>query len=58
MNRLDIRKKFFLASAVRQWHRLLRELVESLSMRTRSVIKNCVGVVLRDTVSGHGVMGS
>lgn len=52
---MDIRKKFFLASAVRQWHRLLRGLVESLSME---VIKNCVGVVPRDTVSGHGVMGS
>ena len=55
MNRLDIRKKFFLASAVGQWHRLPRELVESLSLE---VIKNCVGVVPRDTVSGHGVMGS
>lgn len=52
---MDIRKKFFLASAVRQWHRLPRELVDSLSME---VIKNCVGVVLRDTVSGRGAMGS
>ena len=35
-----------------QWHRLPREVVESLSWR----FKNHVDVALRDTVSRHGGM--
>ena len=34
-----------------QWHRLLREAVESPSLE---VLKNCGDVALRDVVSGHG----
>ena len=36
---------------MKQWHRLPRELVKSLS---REVFKNRVDVALRDVVSGHG----
>jgi len=36
---------------VLQWHRLPREVAESLSLE---VFKNCVDVALRDVVSGHG----
>ena len=46
---LYIRKHFFSDRAVRQWHRLPREVVEFLE-----VFKNRVDVALRDAVSGHG----
>ena len=44
-------KKLFLQGAVRQWHRLSRKVVESLSLE---VFKICVDVALRDVISGHG----
>ena len=49
--RLDIRNNFFSARAVRQWHRLPREMVQSPSLE---VFKCRVDVALRDVVSGHG----
>ena len=52
--RSDIRKKIFSKTAVRQWHRLPREVVESPSLE---VFKNRVDVALMDVVSGHGGVG-
>ena len=46
----NIRKHFFSGKAVLQWHRLPREVVQSLSLE---VLKNRVAVALRDVVSGH-----
>ena len=48
---MDIRKNFFSEGAVRQWHRLPREVVQSPSLEA---FKNRVDVALRDVVSGHG----
>ena len=36
---------------MRHWHKLPREVVESLSLE---VFKSCVAAALRDVVSGHG----
>ena len=47
---MDIRKNLFSKRAVRQWHRLPREVVQSPSME---VFKNRVDVALRDVVSEH-----
>ena len=44
---MDIRKHFFSERVVRQWHRLLREVMGSPSLE---VFKNRAGVALRDVV--------
>jgi len=41
----------FSKRAVRQWHRMPREVVESPSLE---VFEERVDVALKDTVSGHG----
>ena len=51
---MGIRKHLLSGRVVRQWHRLPREVVQSLSLE---VFKNCVDVALRDVVSGRGENG-
>ena len=48
--RWDVRRNLLSERLVLQWHRLPREVVESLSLE---VFKSRVDVALRDTVSGH-----
>ena len=48
---LDIMRNFCSERAVRQWHRLLRKVVQSLPLQ---MFKKHTDVALRDVVSGHG----
>ena len=48
---MDIGKKVFSERVVVHWNRLLREMVESLSL---GVSNKHGDVALKDTVSGHG----
>jgi len=50
---LVIWKHFFSERTVRYWHRLPREVEESLP---REVFRKCAGA-LKDVVSGHGTDG-
>ena len=48
---MDIRKNFFSERVVMHWHRLPREVVDSLCL---GLVEKGGDVALRDVVSGHG----
>ena len=48
---MDVRKCFFSETVVVRWHRLPKEVVESLSLE---VFKKHGVVPMKDMVSGHG----
>ena len=48
---MDVRRNLFAERVVLQWHRLPKEVMQSLPLE---VFKICVDVALSDTVSGHG----
>ena len=51
---MGVKNNFLSARAVRQWHRLPREVVESPSLE---VFQSRVDVALRAMGTGHGGMG-
>jgi len=50
--RLDVKKNYFMESAVRHWNRLPREVMELLSLEICECMQmwRCMDVVLRDII--------